>query len=164
MATKPKSSKNSTSKPRGTTNFNLVSEGENDIKYVTSLFDKLISPSTPEAHTVEPVSGLDKEVAQIFNQASEHRDKLVKFFIAYTWVFSAFVALIIIGQALVRVFAPGKENIELVPYWALNLLVVGLIGQFITLLAIVTRKVWLFEAFFKHADGHHHTDKDTKKN
>ena len=125
-----------------------------------ALFDKLLSPSTPEAHTEEPVSGLDKEVAGIFKQASEHRDKLVTFFIAYTWVFSGFVALIIIGQALTRALLPGKESIELVPYWALNLLVVGLIGQFITLLAIVTRKVWLFEEFFKHADGYHHKSTD----
>ena len=140
------------------------SEISGDEDELAALFYReLQSPSTPEAHTEEPISGLSEEVAAIFQQASDHREKLVKFFISYTWVFSGFVALIIIGQALVRTFMPGKESVEIVPYWALNLLVVGLVGQFIALLTIVTKKVWLFEEFFKQADVHHKSTRDDEK-
>jgi hypothetical protein len=120
-----------------------------------SIFRKLSLPSTPEAEPIEPISGLDREVSDIFQQAADHRDRLINFFIRYTWVFSIFVATVIIGQAAARALMPGMQTVELIPYWALNLLVVGLIGQFITLLTIVTKKVWLFEEFFKHADSHH---------
>lgn len=129
--------------------------GDKDDNAASRIFEKLILPATPEASTINPVSGLDEEVAKIFQQASEHRDRLVKFFVRYTWVFSLFVAVVITGQALARAFIPGGESIELVPHWVLNLLVVGLVGQFITLLTIVTKKVWLFEEFFRHADATH---------
>lgn len=125
------------------------------------VFLHLTQPDTTEPKTTERVSGLDGEVTDIFRQALIHRDKLINFFVRYTWVFSIFVAFIVIGQAVVRAAIPGKESVELIPYWALNLLVVGLVGQFITLLQIVTKKVWLFEAFFKHADAHHEHDHKT---
>ena len=66
-------------------------------------------------------------------------------------MFSGVVAVLIFGQALIRWLVPEMKDAELVPYWALNLLVIGLVGQFIALLTIVTKKVWLFEEFFKQA-------------
>lgn len=133
----------------------IVSMPTVEDKMAADVFSRLTRSSSTEPEASVKLSGLDDEVTNIFKQALQHRDKLVTFFVQYTWVFSAFVAMIIIGQAVVRAAVPGKENIELIPYWALNLLVVGLIGQFITLLTIVTKKVWLFEAFFKHADTKH---------
>lgn len=120
-----------------------------------SLFEKLQSSSTPEAHTDEPVLGLDDLVKDIFTQASNHRERLIKFFIRYTSIFSVVVGIIIVGQAIIRIVLPGKESIEIIPYWALNLLLFGMFGQFIALLAIVTRKVWSFEKFFDQASNKH---------
>ncbi len=98
----------------------------------------------------EPTKSLDSAVNDIYLQAHNHRNKLVTFYIVYTVAFSIFVALLITYQAMVRSI-PGKETIEVIPEWALSLLVAGMFGQFISLLTIVTTKVWTFEPFLNHA-------------
>lgn len=101
--------------------------------------------------TAEPNKDLDKLVDDIFNQAYEHRGILIKFYILYTSVLSGLVMILIFVQAAVRLWSKGHETIELIPQWALNLIVIGMFGQFIGLLTIVTKKVWEFEPFLNHA-------------
>ncbi|QQS21911.1 hypothetical protein IPM09_05385 [Candidatus Saccharibacteria bacterium] len=111
-----------------------------------------------EAQTKQPEPGLDKKVEEIFDQAKAHRSSLLWFYIWYTVVFSLVVIGLIFMQAYARVTIPGFETIELVPQWAMYLLVVGMFGQFISLLMIITRKVWTFEPFFKHHNDSLRTD------
>lgn len=99
-----------------------------------------------------PNKNIEDLVQDIFKQAHSHRDSLIKFYMWYTCILSGLVMLLIFGQACAR-FLLGAPSIELIPQWALNLIVIGMFGQFIGLLAIVTKKVWEFEPFFKHADG-----------
>lgn len=107
---------------------------------------------------------LDRAIDEIYLQAHSHRNKLVTFYIIYTVAFSLFVSVLIIMQAAART-VEGKEAIELIPEYALNLLVVGMFGQFISLLTIVTKKVWTFEPFLKHhldySDNHGNQKSDS---
>ncbi len=112
--------------------------------------------STPDAK-------LDKEVADIFTQAKGHRNLLINFYICYTVVFTIFVLTLIGVQAHLRVVW-HNSNFEIIPEWALNLLVVGMFGQFIGLLAIVTQRVWDFTPFFTYRNqmrGVHPDDEDS---
>lgn len=120
-----------------------------------SLFDTLSGSDVREVDTKKPKPGLDEEVADIYSQASKHRSLLVWFYIIYTSVFSLYVIAIITFQAYLRVQNVDFRNIEIIPEWALYILISGMFGQFIGLLAIVTKKVWTFEPFFKHADTQH---------
>ncbi|MCP3702013.1 MAG: hypothetical protein GY954_03670, partial [Alteromonas sp.] len=106
-----------------------------------------LSDTTPPEK--KPKRSLDRAIDDIYLQAHAHRNRLVTFYIIYTVIFSLFVAGLITFQAAART-VEGKEAIELIPQEALNLLVVGMFGQFISLLTIVTKKVWTFEPFLKH--------------
>ena len=120
-----------------------------------SLFDTLSGSSVREVETKKPKPGLDEEVADIYSHASRHRSVLVWFYIIYTSVFSLYVIAIITLQAYLRARYPDLRDVEIIPQWALYILISGMFGQFIGLLAIVTKKVWTFEPFFKHADTQH---------
>jgi hypothetical protein len=124
------------------------------------LFIRLSANKSTTVDTKKPILGLDDEVTAIYRQAGKHRNRLINFFIIYTIGISIFVLGIIILQAFARMLIKDEHTIELIPQWALYLLVVGLFGQFIGLLTIVTKKVWTFEAFFKHADASYHHDSD----
>ena len=58
---------------------------------------------------------------------------------------------LIFWQAAARYFVYGDTKLELIPQWALDLIVVGMFGQFIGLLTIVTNRVWEFKSFLDHA-------------
>ena len=118
------------------------------------------SLNVDEPAEIPPTRTLDGAINDIYLQAHRHRDRLVTFYVIYTVVFSVFVATLIMFQAAART-VEGKETIELVPQWALNLLVAGMFGQFISLLTIVTKKVWTFEPFLQH---HLNYKGDTKTN
>lgn len=106
-------------------------------------------PASKPASTTPPRS-LDKAVDDIYLQAFHHRNRLVTFYIIYTVAFSLFVGMLVVFQAAVRT-VPGNETLEIIPEWTLSLLVAGMFGQFISLLTIVTTKVWTFEPFLNHS-------------
>jgi hypothetical protein len=110
-----------------------------------------LQSSDQEPDTTQPNNGLDGLVAEIFTQASNHRNVLVHFYIWYTCILSLLVMGMLFWQAAARFFVFGDERLELIPPWALNLIVVGMFGQFIGLLTIVTKKVWEFKPFLDHA-------------
>jgi glucan phosphoethanolaminetransferase (alkaline phosphatase superfamily) len=112
-----------------------------------ALFDELKEGSS--AKIAEP--DLDAHVNNIFSQTYNHRDRLIKFYIWYTCVLSALVMTLLFAQAAVRLFGDGKDSLELIPERALSLVVVGMFGQFIGLLTIVTKKAWGFKPFLDHA-------------
>lgn len=105
-----------------------------------------------------PDSGIDSQVEAIYQQASEHRNILVFYYINYTYWFSAAVVLLIFIQAAVRILTEHR-NFEIMPQWSLNILVTGMFVQFIGLLKIVTENVWNFKSFFSH---HNHILKKGK--
>lgn len=113
------------------------------------LLRELQKKDTQDLITSEPQRGLETEVKDIFKQAEKHRNVLIIFYIIYTVALSFVVISLIFLQAQARL-VPGSETIELVPQPALYLLVVGMFGQFIGLLTIVTRKVWTYESFFEY--------------
>lgn len=125
---------------------------------IKSMYQSLIATDeTPSQNrTTGDRRNLDKAIDEIYLQAHVHRNKLVNFYIIYTVTFSIFVALLVVFQAAVRT-VPGSETVEIIPEWTLSLLVAGMFGQFISLLTIVTTKVWTFEPFLKH-----HLDQQTK--
>lgn len=98
-----------------------------------------------------PEQGLDHLVQEIFRQAHDHRKLLIRFYIWYTCVLSCLVMALLFWQAAARFFVHGDSRLELIPQWALDLVVVGMFGQFIGLLNVVTKKVWGFKSFFDHA-------------
>lgn len=114
-----------------------------------TFFKDLNSDKTATVETPTPKKSLDKAVDDIYLQAHSHRNRLVSFYIMYTVAFSIFVAGLITYQAAVRT-QPGNATLEVIPEWALGLLVAGMFGQFISLLTIVTKKVWTFEPFLDH--------------
>lgn len=118
-------------------------------QYVEEWFKELLSHDTSEPENRAPKKGLDEYVTGIYQQASDHREKLINFYIWYTIIISAFIACLIFIQAKVRLI-PENENLEIIPQWTFYLLVTGMFAQFIGLLTIVTKKVWTFEPFFKH--------------
>lgn len=102
-----------------------------------------------KSELARPDPTIEQEVTQIFTQARAHRHDLVRFYIGYTIVFTLFVLGLIGMQAYFRVaWRDGK--FEMVPQWALNLLVTGMFAQFVGLLTVVTRHVWDFESFFTY--------------
>ncbi len=101
--------------------------------------------------TAEPNKNIEELVSDIFEQAQKHRDWLIKFYIAYTVVLSLLVMILVFVQAAARLFSRENVNLELIPQWALNLIIIGMFGQFIGLLTIVTKKVWEFKPFLDHA-------------
>lgn len=123
------------------------------------LFERLSTDGGSEPDTETPNSDfndkLEGEISNIFNQAHSHRQLLIKFFIWYTCILSTFVMLIVFIQIFYRIYVPNANNFEVVPQWVLYLLVVGMFGQFIGLLTIVTTKVWTFEPFFNHYSNAH---------
>jgi len=124
----------------------------------TDFFRDLSDSKTIEPKNAKPKNGLDEEIAAIYTQAKNHREKLITFYIWYTIVLSAFIMAIILLQANARL-SEGNQQIELIPQWALSILVAGMFGQFIGLLTIVTKKVWTFEPFLKH-----HQNSNNKEN
>jgi hypothetical protein len=118
------------------------------------LFIRLQGDDTAEPNTKEPDQKfndlLEKDISNIFNQAHAHRQLLIKFFIWYTCILSVFVLLIVFIQIFCRIYIPNADNFEVIPQWVLYLLVIGMFGQFIGLLTIVTTKVWTFEPFFNY--------------
>lgn len=115
---------------------------------ISDLFETLASSQqTPKI--ARSNEGLDQEVQNIFKQASKHRQLLVLFYIIYTSVLSLAVVALIFWQAHERLVS-GNPNLELIPQNALNLVVVGMFGQFIGLLTIVTKKVWEYKSFLDH--------------
>jgi hypothetical protein len=115
-----------------------------------AVFDELkFAERRPQAAV--PVHDLDELVSEIYTQARTHRDLLIKFYIVYTAILSGLVVLLIFWQAWARFFVHGDSKLELIPQWALNLVVVGMFGQFIGLLTIVTKRVWEFKPFLDHA-------------
>ncbi len=114
-----------------------------------------LTSSKPETST--PTRSLDKAIDDIYLQAYHHRNRLVAFYIIYTVTFSVFVGLLIVFQAIIRT-DPGNSNLEIVPEWTLSLLVAGMFGQFISLLTIVTTKVWTFEPFLNHHKDYRKSD------
>ena len=97
----------------------------------------------------KPDLTVEAEIANIFTQARQHRNRLVNFYILYTIGFTLFVFGIIFWQAKTRLYLRNTQ-FELIPQWALNLLVTGMFGQFVGLLTIVTHRVWDFKPFFAH--------------
>ena|SRR6266705_6045240 len=114
------------------------------------LFESLQS-AKQEPRTATPNKDLDGLVQEIFDQAREHRKKLITFYTRYTAILSALVMILIFWQAAARLLVYGDKTIELIPSWALNLVVAGMFGQFIGLLTIVTNRVWEFKPFLDHA-------------
>jgi hypothetical protein len=108
-----------------------------------------LAKATKEPETATPDMGA--LVGQIYGQAKTHRDQLIRFYIWYTCILSGLVMGLIFVQAGARLMISGDETIELIPQWALNLIVIGMFGQFIGLLTIVTQKVWDFGPFLAHA-------------
>ena len=106
-----------------------------------------LSSDKPESNV--PPRNLDQAIDDIYLQAFHHRNRLVTFYIVYTVAFSVFVGLLIVFQAVFRA-TPGNSEREIIPEWTLSLLVAGMFGQFISLLTIVTTKVWTFEPFLNH--------------
>lgn len=97
----------------------------------------------------KPDSTLEEEVTKIFTQARTHRGRLVNFYIFYTSASTVFVFCLIWLQAHYRV-TWHDSHFEIIPQWAMNLLVTGMFGQFVGLLTIVTRRVWDFKPFFTY--------------
>jgi|SRR4051794_34603639 hypothetical protein len=117
---------------------------------VDRLFQEL-SASDQQPQTASPNKDLEDLVTDIFEQASKHRDWLIKFYIWYTATLSLLVMFLIFVQAGSRLFVEKNTDLELIPQWALDLIIVGMFGQFIGLLTIVTKKVWEFKPFLDHA-------------
>lgn len=119
----------------------------------TDLYDYFLenlSSVKLSGHELEkPDPTIEHEVTKIYTQAHSHRNRLVNFYIWYTVIFSLFVAGIIGLQAYVRI-DNHDSNFNVIPPWGLNLLVTGMFGQFVGLLAIVTQKVWDFKPFLSH--------------
>lgn len=113
------------------------------------LLDNLSEAKLTKGELAKPDPTLEEEVTKIYTQARTHRNRLVLFYIWYTIIFSVLVASLIFWQGYVRV-AWGNSHFEIIPQWALNLLVVGMFGQFVGLLTIVTQRVWDFQPFFNH--------------
>lgn len=111
----------------------------------------VLQPSEREPRTAQPNNNLDKLVVDIFEQARNHRNILVNFYIWYTCILSFLVMALLFWQAGARFFVYGDSHLELIPEWALNLVVAGMFGQFIGLLTIVTKRVWEFKSFLDHA-------------
>jgi hypothetical protein len=97
----------------------------------------------------KPDSTLEEEVTKIFKQAHSHRGWLVNFYIGYTSASTIFVFVLIGLQAHYRIIWQDS-HFEIIPQWALNLLVTGMFGQFVGLLTIVTQRVWDFKPFFTY--------------
>lgn len=97
----------------------------------------------------KPDPTVEDEVTRIFMQARRHRSWLVLFYIIYTVLFTAFVITLIHWQARQRVIFQDS-NFEIIPQWALNILVTGMFIQFVGLLKIVTERVWDYRHFFTY--------------
>ena len=120
-----------------------------ETKLYKHLTDNLESVSLSVRQISKPDPTIEKEVTAIFTQARRHRSWLVYFYISYTITFTLFVFWIIWREAEVRV-EWHDTKFEIIPQWALNLLVTGMFAQFVGLLTIVTKKVWDFQPFFTH--------------
>jgi hypothetical protein len=125
------------------------------------IFETLVEAQEQHPDVAGSSKDLDKLVQEIFDQAAKHRNRLVWFYILYTSIFSLFVLSLIALQAWVR--WKNSPHIELIPAWALNLILVGMFGQFIGLLTIVTTKVWEFKSFLDHAKQHVRSAKPPSK-
>ena len=106
----------------------------------------------------KPDPTVEDEITKIFTQARQHRNRLVHFYIWYTVLFTILVFILIFWQARTRLYLRNTD-FELVPQWALNILVAGMFAQFVGLLTIVTQRVWDFKPFFTH---HMHMKTNTK--
>lgn len=126
------------------------SSGPKNQSNISDIFNTLLSEDVSEPKNfLRPQKGLDEEVGAIYKQAYDHRSKLINFYIFYTIIMSIAIFSIIFFQIQVKLIN-GNEDLEIVSPLIIELLVVGMFGQFIGLLAIVTRKVWTFEPFLKH--------------
>lgn len=121
------------------------------------LFEALKPLNAPKVE--EPDSDLSAEIRQIFRQAAQHRGSLIRFYIAYTSLLSIAVVALIYLQAQARLI-DGNEQLELIPQGALDLIVVGMFGQFIGLLTIVTKKVWEYKPFLEHVRNNNSNNHD----
>lgn len=121
---------------------------------------KELRPLEPPA-VAERDQSVEDLVRQIFQQASRHRDFLIRFYAWYTGLLSVSIVALIYLQAQARL-VEGNETLELIPQWALNLVIVGMFGQFIGLLTIVTKRVWEYKPFLEHASKDHKTDRLSK--
>lgn len=122
----------------------MAVKNKSDESLYTAITSQLDLVSEKDLAT--PNEALDKAYLKIYDQAHVHRNKLLGFYIWYTILFSLLVFILIFLQAQTRLII-GSEQFEIIPEWGLNILTTGMFGQFIILLAIVTRKVWNFESF-----------------
>lgn len=105
----------------------------------------------------------DEAVRDIYKQTHAHRDNLVDFYKNYTTGFTVVVFILVFAQAVVRMALP-ESNFEIMPQWTLNLLVIGMFGQFLVLLKIVTKSVWDLPALFRHHNEMRNGAKDSDDN
>jgi hypothetical protein len=120
-----------------------------ETKLYKHLTDNLDSVRLSTREIAKPDPTIETEVTAIFTQARKHRSWLVYFYIIYTIIFTLFVFYIIQKQADTRIKL-NNSNFEIIPQWALNLLVTGMFAQFVGLPTIITKRVWDFRPFFTH--------------
>jgi ABC-type transport system involved in cytochrome bd biosynthesis fused ATPase/permease subunit len=96
-----------------------------------------------------PSDSLDKRLTDIYDQAYSQRRALLRFYIWYTSILSLFVIVFILLQILTRIMT-GNYGAEIMPEWALNLIIFGMFSQFIGLLTIVTKKVYDYKGLLKY--------------
>lgn len=114
------------------------------------LYDQLVKGlQLSKKQLSEPDPTIESEVTKIYSQAREHRNRLVWFYISYTILFTLFVLSVIVWEGYERVHL-RDHKFEVVPQWALNLLVTGMFAQFIGLLKVVTERVWDFKELLAH--------------
>lgn len=111
-------------------------------------FETLSSKQHPQI--AQPNKDIDTLVSDIFEQAKNHRNLLIKFYVIFTAILSALVMILVFWQAAIRIWGE-QPSLELIPQWALNLIITGMFTQFIGLLTIVTKRVWEFKPFLDHA-------------
>ncbi|HSX30321.1 MAG TPA: hypothetical protein VLE99_00175 [Candidatus Saccharimonadales bacterium] len=120
-----------------------------ETKLYKFLVDNLDEVKLSKSELPKPDATLEQEVADIFVQARKHRNRLIIFYVWYTIIFTVFVFVLIACQAHYRIVW-HDSNFEIIPQWALNLLVTGMFAQFVGLLTIVTQRVWDFKPFFAY--------------
>lgn len=137
---------------------------QNQKDFYSSLLADISKFQLSSRQIAQPDESIEKEITKVYTQASRHRTELVRFYIAYTSLFTLFVLGLLGWQAYVRVKFVNRETFEIIPQWALYLLIVGMFAQFIGLLTIVTRRVWDFKSLFEHYQKMSGLNNTKKKN
>ncbi|HEY6737041.1 MAG TPA: hypothetical protein VI322_04980 [Candidatus Saccharimonadia bacterium] len=116
------------------------------------LYQALLKTRVQAPGVSKPDPSVEEEVTKIYQQARLHRERLVSFYLWYTFLVTIAVLGLLYIQAEIRILSHGK--FEIIQEWALGLLVTGMFGQFVGLLLVVTKQVWNYKEFLWHVRNH----------